>query len=129
MSSSKRGSLSGFYVLVAEDDHDAREIFRLVLEYFGAMVMMSTTAEEAAKTLRVANPDIVIADVRLGDHDALWLLRQVRRAKCDAPFVAVSAEDFNQEELQAQGFAAYLRKPVDHEQLFQTIVRVARRGT
>lgn len=124
----RRGALSGIHILVAEDNEDAREILRTLLEYFGAVVTVAHNARGALKTMRGVAPDVLIADVRLGDRDAMWLIRQARKASVKAPVIAVSGFDFEEHRLQEQGFAAYLRKPVDHDRLIDTVLAVVRRG-
>ncbi len=122
---SRSGSLAGLYVLVVEDNVDAREILRLVLTYFGAAVATAQSAREGLSALREVDPDVTIADIHLGDREAPWLLREARKVGCRAVFLAVSADDFDEARLREQGFAAYLRKPVDHERLVETVLGAA----
>ena len=124
----RRGALTGIHVLVAEDNDDAREILRTVLEYFGALVTAAHNARGALKAMRGVVPDVVIADVRLGDRDAMWLVREARKVSVKAPVIAVSGFDFEEHRLQEHGFAAYLRKPVDHDRLIDTVLAVVHRG-
>jgi CheY-like chemotaxis protein len=121
------GALTGLHVLVVEDNADARAILTAVLEYCGAFVTQTATAGDALRFLQQATPDAVVADMRLPDHDARWLVREARRLRTVAPFVAVSAEDFDQEELDAQGFSIFLRKPLDLPRLVDAVLAVVRR--
>lgn len=119
--------LTGLHVVVVEDNRDAREILRTVLEYFGAMVTATASGQTGLDTLRHVTPDLVIADMQLGDHNATWLLREARRAKCTAPFVLISGVDFDDRHALAQGFEFFLRKPVDHDRLVDTVLAAVRR--
>ena len=65
--------------------------------------------------------------MRLGRGDGFRLFQRARRAGSRAPFIAISGQDFDPAELEAAGFAAYLRKPIDHNKLVDTILAVARR--
>jgi CheY-like chemotaxis protein len=121
------GALTGLHVLVVEDNADARAILTAVLEYCGAFVTQTATAGDALRFLQQATPDAVVADMRLPDHDARWLVREARRLRTVAPFVAVSAEDFDQEELDAQGFSIFLRKPLDLPRLVDAVLAVVSR--
>jgi CheY-like chemotaxis protein len=122
------GALVGLHILVVEDDPDARQILSMVLTYFGAMVSAASSAEEALKFMRQAKPDLVVADFNLPKHNADWLVRRARHHGLTAlPFLAVSAQDADARDLEELGFEGYLRKPVDHVQLVDTILALARR--
>ena len=123
---SRRGALTGLHVVVVEDNEDSREIMRSVLGYFGASVAAATDAHEGLEILRHVDPDVVVADVRLGDETAMWLLREARQRACRAPFIAVSGLDFDESAMTANGFELFLRKPVDHVSLVEAILSVAR---
>jgi len=119
------GCLTGLHVL--EDDRDARAILTEVL-YLGALVTATETASEALRILRAISPAVIVADIQLPDHSAPWLVREAKARGFTVPFVAVSGLDFDERELLAQGFEAYLRKPVDYLVLVDTLLAVARRG-
>jgi CheY-like chemotaxis protein len=121
---SRGAVLLGLHILVVEDNHDARAILRVLLDYYGALVTEAATSDDAVRTLEQVIPDVVVADMLLGTEDALLLLREVRKRGFRAPFIAVSAQDFDTEQLAAAGFEAYLRKPIDHQRLIDTILAV-----
>jgi ATP-binding cassette, subfamily B, bacterial len=123
---SRRGTLTGLHVVVVEDNEDSREIMRAVLGYFGASVTAASGAREGLKVLHELAPDVVVADIRLGDETAMWLLREARIRACRAPFIAVSGLDFDESTLAENGFELFLRKPVDHVSLVDAILAVAR---
>jgi DNA-binding response OmpR family regulator len=54
------------------------------------------------------------------------VISDARRRGIRVPFIAVSGRDFNPRELERAGFAAYLRKPLDHKKLVDTILAVVR---
>jgi DNA-binding response OmpR family regulator len=115
------------YILVADDNDDARGIFESVLAYHGAFVVTARSARDALRKLVQVRADAVVCDVQLGDADAMWLIGEVRNRKGATPFIAVSGLDYDEREMQTAGFAAYLRKPVDHQQLVDTLLSVLRR--
>src|SRR5713101_4287299 len=123
---SRPGVLSGLHILIVEDNADAREILSSLLGYFGAFVTGAASAAQAVGMLRAATPDVVVTDIQLGDHNATWLVREARKIPSRAPFIAVSALDRDERRLEAQGFDAYLRKPLDHRRLVDTILAVMR---
>ena len=121
---SRQGALTGVDILVADDDDDTRQSLKSVLTYFGAQVSVVRTVTDGLAALRRTTPDVVIADMILGRSDGFALLRQARKAGVPAPFIAVSAQDFDREALNVAGFVGYLRKPVDPDQLVDTILAV-----
>ena len=123
---SRVGALTGLHILVIEDDRDARDILSMVLQYFGGLVTAVKTADEGLQCLRNIIPDVVVADIQLPDHDAPWLVAEARRRGFIVPFVAISAADFDPNALAEHGFESYLRKPIDHALLVDTVLAVAR---
>ena len=110
------GSLVGRHVMVVEDDKDAREVFCAMLDYEGAMVLGTESAEEALAILRTVRPHVIVTDIVLPGHDGFWLLEQLRgSARTQSiPVVAVTAVVARAEILDA-GFDAYVAKPVRPE--------------
>ena len=123
---SRVGALAGLHILIIEDDRDARDILSMVLEYFGGLVTAVKTADEGLQCLRNVIPDVVVADIQLPDHDAPWLIREARGRGFGVPFVAISAADFDPDALSDAGFESYLRKPIDHARLVDTVLAVVR---
>ena len=122
MASSRR-ALSGLHMLVVDDDRDSREILRLLLTHYGASAGIATSADAALKALKRLTPDVVLADIMLGaSADGLWLRREAARQWPQVPFIAISGEDFSRDMLERAGFAAYLRKPVGHDLLVDTVL-------
>jgi CheY-like chemotaxis protein len=124
---SRGAVLTGLHILVVEDNADARAILRMVLTYYGALVTEAPTVNDALGTLSQVAPDVVVTDIILGDTDALALIKGVRRRGWLTPFIAVSAQDFDSQFLESAGFAAYVRKPVEHSRLIDTILAVIAR--
>ena len=100
------GALSGVFVLVVEDNDDARHILQSLLTYLGAFVSTATTAASALNQLSQIKADVVICDVNLPDNDALWLIEQVRQHQPETPFIAVSGQDYDEYEMRRVGFTA-----------------------
>lgn len=72
-------------------------------------------------------PDVVIADMILRKSSGFTLIREARERGSRVPFIAVSGQDYDPSELKRAGFAAYLRKPLDHTKLVDTILAVGPR--
>ena len=110
------GSLVGRHLLVVEDDKDARDVFCAMLDYEGAMVLGTASAEEALAILKTVRPHAIIIDIVLPGRDGFWLLEQLRGSQRmrAIPVVAVTAVAGREEILDA-GFDAYVAKPVRPE--------------
>ena len=114
-------------MLVVEDDDDARTILQSLLTYLGAFVSTADTAQTALSILSHIKADVVVCDVYLGDTDALWLIREARAHQTETPFIAVSAQDHDEYEMQRIGFSASLTKPVRQDVLVSKILSAVER--
>jgi CheY-like chemotaxis protein len=69
-------------VLIAEDDADTRETFKLVLEDAGYAVLEAANGQEAFDVLRCyPQPLIVMMDISLPRLDGLSILRMMTRSE------------------------------------------------
>jgi CheY-like chemotaxis protein len=117
--------LSGFQILVIDDNPTAREILTLALRHSGATVATAPGARAALDVLRRFTPDVILVDLRLPDEGASWIVGEARKIGITAAFIAVAGGDFNGDSLRADGFHAYLHKPVDRGRLFDAILSAA----
>ena len=127
-------TLAGVRALVVDDDADATELSRYVLESRGASVVTSDSAGEALHLLAGARYDILIADIGLPDQDGLALIRAVRNLPAHAPnrdIPAITLTAFGglheRDEALAAGFTAHLAKPIDPDRLIQIVSTTAAR--
>lgn len=129
-------ALRGVHVLIVDDDADARELFRRILEYAGALVAVTGSAAAALHYTERMLPDVVVCDIVMPDHDGYWLLERLPNAGARPganvtaiPVIAITA--FADEHPSAQalerGFTAYLPKPIDPAELCRSVKSAARR--
>ncbi|HEU5323251.1 MAG TPA: response regulator, partial [Methylomirabilota bacterium] len=71
-------ALVGVHVLVVDDDDDARQLVRTVLEYCGALVSTAATARQALHILERVTPDALLSDIAMPGEDGYWLIRELR---------------------------------------------------
>lgn len=122
--------LAGLHVLVVDDNRDARNIYRILLEHAGALVTTVSSASTALRMLRHVRPDVIVSDLAMPQRNGNWLIRQLRGLTTtkggDIPALAVTAYDgtFAESEALRSGFQEYLVKPVGIRQLCETIERV-----
>jgi two-component system, sensor histidine kinase len=106
-------------VLVVEDNVDARDMLRALLEVAGHEVYESGDGLSALDAVARVKPDLALIDIGLPGMDGYELARRLRAEHPDIPLVAVTgysqAED--RERSMRAGFARHLVKPVPPEQI------------
>ena len=123
MNDSLQGALTGIRVLVVDDDEDTRALIELVVLYAGARVITASSAPDAIKA--VADVDVVVTDYSMPGHTGLWLLERVRERTPDVPVIMLTGyADYLGKHLTQAPFARVLRKPVDPQQVCDTIAEV-----
>jgi CheY-like chemotaxis protein len=123
--------LSGVYVLVVDDNWDARELHKTFLEHFGAVVKAVDSAVAAIDSIQTAIPDVIITDLAMPGVDGAWLLKELRKTPraFATPVVAVTARGnrYDRDEMLRQGFADYLTKPISPQRLCAIVAGLAGR--
>jgi CheY-like chemotaxis protein len=116
-------------VLVVDDEPDAREALRLILEAHGAAVTVAGSVRDAMRMLDECVPDVVVSDIHLPDEDGYALVRALRASDRlrRLPAIAVTGFDGPGEggRAIAAGYQMRLAKPVEPELLVTAISRLA----
>jgi len=119
--------LTGLRVLVVDDEADARELLRRLLEERGCDVTSVGSAEEALALLATDPCDVLLTDIGMPGMDGYELLRRVRAKNDIQKAIAVTA--FARPEDRARsvtaGFDGHISKPVTPVRLLQTLAEVA----
>jgi len=126
------GSLTGTRILVAEDNELNQVVVRDLLQGWGAEVEVVETGTAALKHLNVhpdppntrpAPVDIVLMDVQMPEMDGLEATRLLRQAGCTIPVVALTASMLrdNRQKAFDAGMNAFVTKPFDPEDLYETV--------
>jgi PAS domain S-box-containing protein len=125
--------LGGVRVLVVEDEPDAQELVRRLLEERGADVATAASAPGALACLAARVPDVLVSDIGLPGMDGFELIRRIRAGDVagagEVPAVALTAFARTEDRARAlrEGFQGYLTKPVDAVALLAMVARCARR--
>ncbi|HVL36343.1 MAG TPA: ATP-binding protein [Burkholderiales bacterium] len=126
--------VAGLRVLVVDDDEDARDLVRRLLEDCDASVTTAASAEEAARLVQRRRFDVLVSDIGMPGEDGHSLLRRVRALGPDkggdVPAIALSAYARTEDRVQAvrAGFQLHLAKPVEPAELIAMVASVARRA-
>ena len=115
----------GAHVLIVEDDDDVRSMLSTFLESKGYAVASAAAAVEGVSAASRTRPDLIIMDLGLPDADGLSAVRAIRSdaGLVGVPILIVTAYDtmqFRTEAVEA-GCVGYMVKPVDPEQLLETV--------
>ncbi|MGE3775171.1 MAG: response regulator [Gammaproteobacteria bacterium] len=127
--------LTGLRVLYVDDDADARDMVRRLLEERHAEVRVAGSAAEALVLIAQATPDLLISDIGMPKQDGYDLIRQIRsgpapQSRLRAIALTAFGQSSDRERALASGYDAHLTKPIDPDELFRTIAKVngAERG-
>jgi PAS domain S-box-containing protein len=120
-------------VVVVEDDPDARELLKAVLNECGAEVRSAASAAEGIELLQRQKPDVLISDIEMPYEDGYSFIRKVRALPGEQgghiPAIALTAHARTDDRLRAlsAGFDAHVTKPMDPMELVTVIASLARR--
>jgi CheY-like chemotaxis protein len=107
---------AGRCILVVEDNADAREALRVLLELEGHTVEAVEEGPQALEVVRAKDPDIALVDIGLPGMDGHEIARRLRAADARRP-VLIALTGYGQPEDRQRatdaGFDDVLVKPVD----------------
>jgi CheY-like chemotaxis protein len=124
--------LTGFSILVVDDELDARELVACLLESRGATVYLADAPTAALTLLARHTPDVMISDIAMPGEDGYALMRRVRSLKQaekrNIPAIALTAftRNVDRERALVAGFDVHLGKPVQPSVLMAAVVDLTR---
>ena len=115
--------LHGARLLVVDDDEDARELVRLLLQRHGATVEVADSADAGLSLIRAHEFDVLVADIAMPDVDGFTLLSCARDFRPALSAIAVTAysRPEDRERVLAAGYQAFHSKPLHSASLLQSI--------
>jgi len=120
-------SLNGFMVLVVDDEPEAREPIRRVLEEYGAEVLAVRSADEALDAIQQQRPDVLVSDISMPKRDGYYLIRAIRALPPGqggrVPAIALAAFGTTEDRERAlrRGYTSHLTKPVGPSELIAAV--------
>ena len=121
-------------ILVAEDEPDIAEIFRIVLESKGYEPLIAADGEEALKLIQQHKPELLILDVMMPKMSGYTLVKELKKDEelAGIPVMMVSAisqgsnkpDEFWQ---QGMGVDDYITKPFDPSDLLRRVENLLRK--
>jgi CheY-like chemotaxis protein len=126
-----QGFLRGVTVLVVEDDADVRDAVGLLMESFGARLLLAVDGADALAQLDASSPDLILSDLAMPNLNGSMLIQHVRRDAIQAhlPAMAMSAfvDPADCARTIREGFDAHVGKPFDEAALWSALGRLMSR--
>ncbi|HTQ81391.1 MAG TPA: response regulator, partial [Thermoanaerobaculia bacterium] len=125
--------LEGLRVLVVDDDPDARQLIRAILEGCSAKVTTAASASEALTIIEQGEIDVLVSDIEMPGEDGYALLRQlramkdVRQRRIPAAALTAYARSEDRHRALVEGYQIHLPKPVEPAELVAVVASLAGR--
>jgi signal transduction histidine kinase len=115
-------------ILIADDIAANRDVAAGMLDLVGFNTASACNGREALEQVRIREPDLLIIDVLMPVMDGLQAIRTLRDTPgwAQIPIIAMSASSYESDRQKAleAGADAFLPKPLDVDQLFETLARL-----
>ncbi|MGB7441841.1 MAG: response regulator [Coleofasciculaceae cyanobacterium] len=116
--------------LIVEDSLTDKEILAGCLQEEGLNVLTAYTAEEAVAKINSYKPDVIILDVVLPDRSGFEICRELKAQTetSKIPIIICSTKSGKLNKLwgMKSGANAYLVKPIDQQELIETVKSLLR---
>jgi CheY-like chemotaxis protein len=114
------------HILIVEDNEDARETLRLLLELEGHHVDAVDSGRAAVEQARAGHHDIGLVDIGLPDMDGYQVAHEIRAAGGNMYLIALTGygQPDDRRRTTEAGFDNHLVKPVDPDQLVKLLTTV-----
>lgn len=119
--------MTGFTILVVDDEAQIQRFLRHALEAAGYRVLLADRGGAALRQIAQEKPDLVVLDLGLPDLDGKAVLGQLRQTS-EVPVVILSARDAEEEKIAALDLGAndYVEKPFGIGELLARIRAILR---
>lgn len=123
--------LSGFQILIVDDEADARDLIAFILSEHGANVIAAASVREAVEKFQSLKPDLIVSDIEMPDEDGFSLIEKLnafnKQQKRKIPAIALTAHARPSERLKvlSSGYQIHLAKPVEPAELLAVVANFA----
>jgi len=120
-------SVENFTLLYVEDDRNAQEWMKLVLEDDVKEFLQAYDGEEGLEMYKKYNPDIILSDVNMPKMDGLEMSAEIKKLDSDQHILIMSAFDDRDTLMKAIniGIDFFIPKPIDVEKLMLKLEKIA----
>lgn len=113
-------------ILVVDDDPIVLDSCRLVLEAEGFDIASVPSADKALETMENDDFDLLLVDVKMPEHDGMYLMQEIEKKWPQIPIVVMSG--YPTPETIANGMkmgaAKFIPKPFTPDELLETVRQV-----
>ena len=130
---SGEGNLKGLHILVVDDDEDACRMLKFAFGSLGADVTTSYSVPEALNAISERLPDVLLTDINMPGEDGYSLIKKLRSLESERgsniPAIALTAmaRPEDSERAMSSGFQLHIAKPVEIDELSESILRLVNR--
>ncbi len=111
--------------LIVDDSATERAILTNCLKEIGVDVLIATSGEEALEKIADTHPDLILLDVMLPGRSGFEICRELKGSEATnkIPIILCSNKGTDMDKFwgKKQGADAYIPKPVNQEELIQTV--------
>src|SRR5262249_7653121 len=115
-------------ILVVDDDKHIREVVRFALERAGHVVREAADGAEALRSVRAAEPELIVLDIVMPEEDGLSVCKTLRKSS-RVPIIFLSSRDDEIDRVLGLELGAddYITKPFSPRELVARTAAVLRR--
>jgi len=120
--------LENFTILYVEDNKDAQEQLKMILEDDVKEFYQAYNGEEGLTLYREKRPDIILSDINMPLLDGLAMAKEIRKIDAEQPILIVSSFDDKDTLLKAINIVidGFIRKPIDMKELEFQLNKIAK---
>lgn len=123
--------LHGLHVFIVDDEPDARDLLRRILEDHGMRVTAFSSASEVLEALELSRPSLLVSDIGMPGMDGYQLMRALRASEAREsrlPALALTAFARSEDRKRSllAGYQAHLSKPFDVGELILSLASLVR---
>jgi CheY-like chemotaxis protein len=125
MKNDENYTLTGYSVLLVEDNKLNQILATAMLKNWGAEVTIAANGKIAVETMEKENFDVILMDIQMPIMDGLTATKIIREnLKSTTPILALSANVLTgvAEKCDEYGIQAYISKPYEAEELIKSII-------
>jgi CheY-like chemotaxis protein len=120
--------LTGWEIMVIDDEDDSLEVARYILSFYGATVHTAINGADGLEVLKTIRPRFIISDISMPQMDGWTFIAKVQEdmALKNIPVIALTAHAMrgDRERAIAAGFQNYLIKPLTPNTFMAQLVRL-----
>ena len=119
-------------VLVVDDEDDARELVRAVLEQCGSVVRTAESVDEALVAIKEHVPDVLVSDIGMPHQSGYDLMRKLRALPREQggtsrpSAITAYARSEDRKRVLGAGYMLHVPKPIDPTELVTVVAELAR---